>query len=50
MSLKFTGDVFVMTMQNDTKFEQQLTCQFKIDMKNLKNFDPSTQKFQKIAF
>ena len=50
MSLKFTGDVFVMTMQNDTKFEQQLTFQFKIDMKNLTNFDPSTQKFQKIAF
>ena len=49
MSLKFVGDLFVMTMKNDTKFEQQLTCQFKIDMRNLKNFDPSTQKSQKFA-
>ena len=50
MSLKFTGDLFVMTMKNDTKFEQQLTCQFKIDVRILKNFDPSTQKSQKFAF
>ena len=35
-----------MTMKNDTKFEDELTCQFKIDMKN---FDPSTQKSQKFA-
>ena len=28
-----------MTMKNDTKFEQELTCQFKIDMTNLTNFD-----------
>ena len=33
-----------MTMKNDTKFKQELTCQFKIDMRNLTNFDPSTQK------
>ena len=38
-----------MTMKNDTKFEQELTCQFKIDMKHLKNFDPSTRKSQKFA-
>ena len=49
MSLKFVGDLFVMMMKNDTKFEQQLTCQFKIDMRNLKYFDPSTQKSQKFA-
>ena len=33
-----------MTMKNDTKLEEELTCQFKIDMRNLKTFDPSTQK------
>ena len=34
----------------DTKFEEELTCQFKIDMKNLTNSDPSTRKSQKFAF
>ena len=38
-----------MTMKNDTKFEEELTCQFKIDMRNLTNFDPSTRKSQKFA-
>ena len=38
-----------MIMKNDTKFEEELTCQFKIDMKNLTNFDPSTQKSQSFA-
>ena len=39
----------VMSMKNDTKFEEELTCQFKIDMRNLTNFDPSTRKSQKFA-
>ena len=30
-----------MTMKNDAKFEEELTCQFQIDMTNLMNFDPS---------
>ena len=38
-----------MTMKNDTKFEEELTCQFKIDMRNLTYFDPSTRKSQKFA-
>ena len=33
-----------MTTKNDAKFEEELTCQFKIDMRNLLNFDLSTQK------
>ena len=36
-----------MTMKNDTKFEEELTCCFKIDMRNLTNFDPSTEKSQR---
>ena len=44
MSLKFTGELFVMTMKNDANFEQELTGQFKIDMRNLTNFDRSTRK------
>ena len=47
MSLKFTGELFAMAMKNDAKIEEELTCQFKIDMRNLTNFDPSTQKSQK---
>ena len=38
-----------MTMKNDAKFEEQLTCRFKIDMGNLTNFDPSTRKSKKFA-
>ena len=49
MSLKFTGELCVMTMKNDAKIEEELTCQFKIDMKNLTNFDPSTRKSQEFA-
>ena len=33
MSLKFTEELCV--------FEEELTCHFKIDMRNLTNFDPS---------
>ena len=42
MSLKSTGKLGVMTMENDANFEEELTCQFKIDIKNLTNFDSST--------
>ena len=49
MSLKPRGELSVMTLKNDTKFETELTCHFKIDVRNLTNFDPSTQKSQKIA-
>ena len=45
MSLKFTEDLSIMTMKNDAKFEEELTCRFKIDMRNLTNFDSSTQNF-----
>ena len=38
-----------MRMKNDAKFEEELTCQFKIDMRNLMNFDLSTRKSQKFA-
>ena len=49
MSLKFTGELRLMTMKNDSKFEKELTRQFKIDMRNLINFDPSTRKSHKSA-
>ena len=50
MSLKSTEELCVMTMKNDAKFEEELTCQLKIDMRNLTNVDPSTQISQKLDF
>ena len=48
MSLKFTEELLcVMTMKNDAKFEEELTCRSIIDMGNLTNFDSSTWKSQK---
>ena len=38
-----------MTKTNDKKSEEELTCFFKTDTRNLTNFDPSTQKSQKFA-
>ena len=40
MSLKFTGELCVMAMKKDGKFEKELTSS---------NFDPSIQKSQKSA-
>ena len=31
MSLKFTEELYVMTMKNDTKIEEEMTCRFKFD-------------------
>ena len=42
MSLKFTEEICVMAMKNDPKFEEEFTSCFKIDMRNLTNFDLST--------
>ena len=36
--LKTTEDFCDMTMKNDAKFEEELTCHFKIDMRNLNEF------------
>ena len=38
-----------MTIKKDAKIEEELTCQFRIGMRNLTNFDPSTPKPQKFA-
>ena len=49
MSLKLIGELRIMAMKNDTKFQKELTCHFKTDMRNLTNFDPNTQKSQEFA-
>ena len=47
MSLKCTEELCVMRMKNGAKCDEDLTCQFKIDMSNLMNFESSTLKSQK---
>ena len=49
MTLKFTEKFCVMVMKNNAKFKEELTCNFKTDMRNLTNFDLSTRKPKKIA-
>ena len=38
-----------MTMKNKAKFEEELTCHFKTDVRNFTNFDSRTQKSKKTA-
>ena len=49
MTLKFTEELCIMAMKNNAKFEEELTFHFKTDMRNLTNFDLSTQKSKKIT-
>ena len=49
MSLKVEEELCGMTMKIDAKFEKEWTSQFKIDMRNFRNFDQSNQKSQKYA-
>ena len=50
MCLKFMEESCVMTMKNDTKFEEELTCCFQIDMRNLTNFDPTLESLKHFHF
>ena len=44
----YRGDM-CMTLKNDEKSKEELTCRFKIDIKNLTNFDTRTQNSQKLT-
>ena len=50
MSLKFKEDLCVMTIKNDAKFEDELSCRFKISTRNLRNIDLNTQKSTNLHF
>ena len=45
----FYRRVTSMTLKNDEKSEEELTCGFKIDVKNLKTFNSRTWKSQKFT-
>ena len=49
MSYKLTEGLQVMTLKYDEKSEEELTCRFKIDIRNFTNFDLRTQKSQKFT-
>ena len=48
MRLKLTRQLCVMAMKNDAKFEKELTCQFKIPMRNLIHFDLNNLLFNEL--
>ena len=48
-SLKFIEEVCLVTMKNDAKFEEELTCHLKIGMRNLTNFDSNIRRSKKFA-
>ena len=50
MRLKFTEELCVMTMKNDAKFEEELTCRFKIDMSNLTNLTRALESQKNLCF
>ena len=39
-----------MTLKKDEKFDKEMSCRFKTGLRNLTNFDPSTQKSQNFQF
>ena len=47
--LKSTKEKSLMKLKRDTKFGEESTCRFKIDIRNLTNIDLSAQKCQKFS-
>ena len=49
MGLKFTEELCVMTMKNDTKIEEELTCCFETD-RNLMNMTEALRSLKNLHF
>ena len=39
-----------MTLKSDAKVKEKLTCSFRHDIRNLVNFNPTTQKLENFTF
>ena len=50
MSQKSTEELRVIILKNDAKFEKELTCALKNDMRNLINFHASSRKSENLHF
>ena len=48
--LKIYRGVRKITKIEEKKIEEELTCRFKIDKRNLTNFDPTTRKSKIFVF
>ena len=46
--LKITEELCVMTLKNDGKFEEEMTCRFKIEINEFNNFWLKYSKVTKI--
>ena len=49
MTLKFTEQLCIMIMKINAKLEEELTRDFKTNMRNFMNFDSSNQKSKTVA-
>ena len=49
LAKKFIEQLNVMILKIDGKYEEELTCRFKIDIKNLTNVDSSSGKSKKFS-
>ena len=47
--LKSADELSLMKLNMDTKFGQELSCHFKAGIRNLTNFDLSTQNSEKFS-
>ena len=50
MNIKYSGELCVMTMNNDTKFVEEMNCHFKTDMRNLTNLTETLKSLKKLLF
>ena len=50
MNLKFTGELRAMTMKNNEKIEEKLTCHFKIDIRNWQIVTRALKKLKNLHF
>ena len=50
MSLKFTEELCDMTMKSSAKFKEELTCHFKIDMRNLTILSRAFENLKNLLF
>ena len=50
MCYKFTEDLWVLTLKDGKKFEEELTCRFKIGMRNFDNLTQALENLKNLLF
>ena len=49
LSQKSTDELCIITLNNDAKFEEELTCALKNEMRNLASFDPTIKRTEELC-